>query len=218
MLKVLSHGNLTNNAALRTILAHDTRVTLIGSIDDHLVPMYSSTFSTAYHGSIFRAVFLDGRIHQHDFLARLVAFALRLRNEGWRDHGVMSELSSALMGNFYTGEGHSRVYDEPAVYEYYTCHLHMKLTCSLALRNTLETTSMRNMPLHVEKFKARMSPNPYLLPWSMRGVLEETIRGPLSHELDELREEFARWDPKGPKLKDLKWRMEGWSMAAKPKI
>ena len=103
--------------ALRTILAHDTRVTLIGSIDDHLVPMYSSTFSTAYHGAIYRAVFIDGRIHQNDFLARLVAFALRLRNEGWRDHGVMNELSSALMGNFYTGEGHSRIYDEPAVYE-----------------------------------------------------------------------------------------------------
>jgi hypothetical protein len=103
--------------AMRTILAADTRVTLIGSIDDHLVPMYSSTFSTAYHGAIHRAVFIDGRIHQNDFLARLVAFALRLRNEGWRDHGVMSELSSALMGNFYTGEGHSRIYDEPAVYE-----------------------------------------------------------------------------------------------------
>jgi hypothetical protein len=109
---------VTDSIALRTILAHDTRVTLIGSIDDHLVPMHSSTFSTAYHGAIFRAVFIDGRIHTNDFLARLVAFALRLRNEGWRDHGVLSELSSALMGNFYTGEGHSRIYAEPAVYEY----------------------------------------------------------------------------------------------------
>src|SRR5580704_6556494 len=114
-------GNVSSNntnIALRTILAHDTRVTFIGSIDDHLVPMYSSTFSTAYHGSIYRAVFLDGRIHQNDFLARLVAFALRLRNEGLRDHGLMTELSSPLMGNFYTGEGHSRIYDEPLVYEY----------------------------------------------------------------------------------------------------
>ena len=51
----------------------------------------------------------------------------------------------------------------------------------------------------------------------MRGVLEETIRGPLSYELDLLKEEFAQWDPKGPKLKDLKWRMEGWS-TVKPKI
>ena len=196
-------------------MAHDTRVTLIGSIDDHLVPMYSSTFATAYHGSIYRAVFIDGRIHETDFLARLVAFALCLRNEGRRDHGVMTELSSALMGNFYTGEGHSRIYAEPAVYEYVL--IVSILTPSLALRNTLETTSMMHMPLHIEPFKARTTPNPYLLPWSMRGILEETIRGPLSDELDELKEEFARWDPKGPKLKDLKWRMEGWS-SVRPKI
>jgi hypothetical protein len=103
--------------ALRTILAHDTRVTLIGSIDDHLVPMYSSTFSTASHGAIYRAVFIDGLIQQNDFLARLVAFSLRLRNVGREDHGVITELSSALMGNFYTGAGHSRIYEESAVYE-----------------------------------------------------------------------------------------------------
>ena len=76
---------------------------------------------------------------------------------------------------------------------------------------------MRNMPLHVEPFKPRSTPNPYLLPWSLRGVFEESIRGPLSHELDVLKEEFAKWDPKLPKLKDLKWRMEGWN-SAKPKI
>jgi hypothetical protein len=69
---------------------------------------------------------------------------------------------------------------------------------------------MKHMPLHVEPFKARVTPNPYLLPWAMRGVLEETLRGPLSNELNELNAEFAQWDPKGPKLKDLKWRMEGW--------
>src|SRR5271169_4039961 len=89
---------------------------------------------------------------------------------------------------------------------------------SLALRNTLETSSMKHMPLHVEPFKARTTPNPYLLPWSMRGVLEETIHGHLSHELGQLKGEFAQWDPKGPKLKDLKWRMEGWSTAIKHKI
>jgi hypothetical protein len=87
----------------------------------------------------------------------------------------------------------------------------------LALRNTLETSSLKNMPLHVDSFKARSTPNPYLLPWSLRGVLEETMRGPMNHELEELREEFSKWDPKSPKLKDLKWRIEGWGNL-KPKI
>ena len=76
---------------------------------------------------------------------------------------------------------------------------------------------MKSMPLHIDQFKARNTPNPYLLPWSMRGILEETFRGPLSHEFEGLKEEFARWDPKGPKLKDLKWRMEGLT-TVKPKI
>jgi hypothetical protein len=81
----------------------------------------------------------------------------------------------------------------------------------------LETTSMKDMPLHVEPFRPRTTLNPYLLPWSLRGVLEETIRGPLKHELEELKTEFSLWDPRGPKLKDLKWRMEGWN-TIKPKI
>jgi hypothetical protein len=76
---------------------------------------------------------------------------------------------------------------------------------------------MKNMPLHIEAFKARTTPNPYILPWVMRGLLEETVTGPLRSELEELKEYFAKWDPKNPKWKDLKWRMEGWS-SMKPKI
>jgi hypothetical protein len=89
--------------------------------------------------------------------------------------------------------------------------------CSLALRNTLETSSMKHMPLHVEPFKARITPNPHLLPWAMRGLLEETIAGPLRTEFEELKEYFAKWDPKNPKWKDLKWRLEGFN-AGKAKI
>jgi hypothetical protein len=50
-------------------------------------------------------------------IAHLVGFALKLRNLGVSDHGLIRELSVPLAGSLYTGEGHSRLYDELAIYE-----------------------------------------------------------------------------------------------------
>lgn len=49
-------------------------------------------------------------------LTHLVGFALKLRNLGISDHGLIRELSSSLAGSLYSGEGHSRIYDEDSVY------------------------------------------------------------------------------------------------------
>ena len=49
-------------------------------------------------------------------LSHLVGFALKLRNLGVADHGLIRELSSPLAGSLYKGEGHSRIYDDEAVY------------------------------------------------------------------------------------------------------
>lgn len=53
-------------------------------------------------------------------LSHLVGFALKLRNLGLPDHGLIRELSSPLAGSLYSGEGHSRLYDDEAVYRYVT--------------------------------------------------------------------------------------------------
>jgi hypothetical protein len=50
-------------------------------------------------------------------LSHLVGFALKLRNLGVSDHGLIRELSAPLAGSLYTGEGHSRLYDEEKIYE-----------------------------------------------------------------------------------------------------
>ena len=104
--------------ALRIVISQDARIILIGSLDDHLVPMYSSTFSTIDHPSLYRSLFVDGTLHQTDFLVSLVAFTLRLRNASWSDNNLLEELSPSLMGSFYTGSGHSSIYKEPSIYEY----------------------------------------------------------------------------------------------------
>lgn len=191
----------------------------------------SSTFSTLSHPYIYRAVFVDGRIHAPDFLTHLVGFALKLRNLGLPDHGLIRELSPALAGSLYGGEGHSRVYEDPAIY-------------ALAIQHALETTSLPvapaarpstagsfqgiNIPIIGEKvdkkdrdvYKLRVkeyetsatsaNPNPFFLPWAMRGLLEEEfVKKELGKEVEELLGMFEEWKPTGKMLKDVKFRLEG---------
>jgi hypothetical protein len=181
------------------------------------------------HPYIYRAVFVDGRIHAPDFLIHLVGFTLKLRNLGLPDHGLIHELSPALAGSLYGGEGHSRVYEDPAVY-------------ALAVQHALETTSLPvapkdrpstagsfqgiNIPIVGDKadvkdvYKLRVkdyepsatsvNPNPFFLPWAMRGLLEEDfVKKELGQEVEELLGMFEEWKPTGKQLKDVKFRLEG---------
>ena len=102
--------------ALDICLRHNVRVTFIGSLDDQLVSLESSLHAPLSHPYVSRAVFIDGKVHVPNFLTHLVVFALKLRNLGISDHGLLRELSAPLAGSLVGGDGHSRVYDDPAVY------------------------------------------------------------------------------------------------------
>jgi hypothetical protein len=52
--------------ALEEVLKYGVKVVYVGSIDDQLVSLESSTFSNISHPYIYRAVFVDGRIHAPD--------------------------------------------------------------------------------------------------------------------------------------------------------
>lgn len=103
--------------SLEVCLRHGVRVTFVGSIDDQLVSLESSLHTPLSHPYVARAVFVDGRIHAPNFLTHLVTFALKLRNLGLSDHGLIRELSAPLAGSLVGGEGHSRIYDDPEVYK-----------------------------------------------------------------------------------------------------
>ncbi|TGZ80604.1 hypothetical protein EX30DRAFT_332130 [Ascodesmis nigricans] len=185
-------------AALEKVLKHNhTRICLVGSIDDQLVPLESSVMANISHPYIYRAVFVDGRLHTPDFLSHLVGFALKLRNLGVRDHGLVRELSSPLAGSLYGGEGHSRIYDDGCVYD-------------LGIRHALETDTMQGEPkLLIEPFELPTNANPFFLPWSMRGLLEEpVVRTRLQREGRGLLEMFEEWRPQTKQLRDVKWRLE----------
>lgn len=162
---------------------------------------------------------------QPDFIASLVGFALKLRNLGVPDHGLIRELSPALAGSLVGGDGHSSLYNDLNVY-------------LLALRCTLETTSLtavRNPPVErwglsgntttgksAEKEKGRgdesaavsansttASSNPFFLPWALRGVLEEElVRKELGDECRDLLALFETWRPVSKGLKDVRFRLE----------
>lgn len=54
--------------------------------------------------------------------------------------------------------------------------------------------------------------NPFVLPWAVRGMLEEELvkRDPkLQREVKELVQEFEEWQPTTKVLKDVRWRLEG---------
>ncbi|KAK7509824.1 uncharacterized protein IWZ02DRAFT_435910 [Phyllosticta citriasiana] len=187
--------------ALRVVLNYGVRIVYVGSIDDQLVSLESSTFSNISHPYIYRAVFVDGRIHAPDFITHLAGFVLKLRNLGLPDHGLIRELSPALAGSLYSGEGHSRIYDDPNVY-------------ALAVQHALHTTSLpanTNPSLIVKDYDGvgTVGSNPYFLPWAMRGLLEEDfVRKELSSEVEELLALFESWKPVTKPLKDIRFRLE----------
>jgi hypothetical protein len=50
-------------------------------------------------------------------LSHLVGFALKLRNLGVSDHGLIRDLSAPLAGTLHTGAGYSLLHDDNRVYE-----------------------------------------------------------------------------------------------------
>lgn len=86
-------------------------------------------------------------------------------------------------------------------------------SCSLAIEFALETsTASSNASLQIKRPipSSSSTPNPYILPFSMRGILEEEyVRRELNHETTELLRLFDEWKPATKVLKDVKFRLEG---------
>lgn len=185
--------------AIRTIVAHNAKILFIGSINDQLVPMYSSTCIHLSHPNILRAVYVDGGSDvAPEFISNLVGLSLRLKNVGCSDHGLLREISGSLAGSL-TGNGHSKIYDEPEVYR-------------LAIRHLLETTDPDpEIPVVVDRefsVPHKQAHNPFYLPWSLHGMFTEAAaRTRLRPALHELVSEFRDWNPESKPLKDVKYRL-----------
>ncbi|KAI9493652.1 hypothetical protein BDB00DRAFT_821992 [Zychaea mexicana] len=104
--------------SLGSILNSGVKMVLVGSLQDQVVPLYSAILAGVSHPNILRAVYIDKHVYtDDDFLINLVVFALRLRNAGIPDHGLLIHVSEVLAGSIYAFEGgHSTIYEEVDVY------------------------------------------------------------------------------------------------------
>ncbi|KAL1923806.1 uncharacterized protein VTP21DRAFT_8786 [Calcarisporiella thermophila] len=185
--------------ALDVMLRANIKIVLVGSMQDQVVPLYSAIIHGIDHPAILRAVYIDAHIYQADFLTGLIVFALRLRNNGISDHGLLLHLSEALGGSIYSDQAHSTIYEELEVY-------------SLAVRYLLEgpTPSHHNLGLRAGEFRVRSRNNPFYLPWAMRGIMDDRkILGDdeLRQELERLQAQYEDWQPTG-RLQEVKFRLE----------
>ncbi|SCV01408.1 LAMI_0G11298g1_1 [Lachancea mirantina] len=183
--------------SLRLVIASNVKITFVGSINDQLVPLYSSTCLFAHHPNIFRATFIDKDSRTPAFITKIVETANSLNNLGYDDHGIIKEISSSLAGTL-TGGGHSKIYNEGQVYE-------------LGIKFAMETTNMaQDTPVSYRTYEVdQLGSNPYHLPWCMRGLLFETSTHLGHSHIDELFKAFEDWEPDTKQLKDVKYRLNG---------
>ena len=81
------------------------------------------------------------------------------------------------------------------------------LTGSLAIQFALQTKSEDTTKFHIDE-RPIGSANPFVLPFAMRGMLEEPIvRDELSEEVSKLLRQFDEWTPSLRSLKDVKYRL-----------
>lgn len=94
-------------------------------------------------------------------MSNLVCFALRVRNAGLSDHGLIMQLSEALAGAL-SGSGHSVLYEDPQPY--------LQSIRSFFESDIPEPFRDIAMDPTYERHDGRSSINPYELPvsWSCR--------------------------------------------------
>ncbi|RXK37481.1 hypothetical protein M231_05202 [Tremella mesenterica] len=183
--------------ALSMILENGTRVVLLASLNDQVVPIYGASFSCATHPLLLRALFVDGASYSaEDFMTNLLCFTFMLRNAGIDDQRLIEHLSEATAGSL-TGVGHSSPYEELASY-------------TLAVEYLLLAGPAPNLPpLQVEPFSARDARNDFELPWIMRALVDAPeIIDLFPGELKDLKEGVVSWKPHTKALREIKRRLE----------
>ncbi|KAI9015546.1 hypothetical protein DFJ74DRAFT_609352 [Hyaloraphidium curvatum] len=230
--------------ALEHILSSGVRVVAVGSWFDQVVPLYSALLHRFTHPLLFRAVHISAQDYQPDFLTSLVTFAVRLRNRGIWDHGLLVHLSEVVAGSLISGtQGHSSVYEEPdcyllAVQWLLSNHGIAPRRAGAPDPDSLVWTSQSDAaqsgpppgpygpltvhpppPIHASTGRI----NPFHLPWVMHEILvSPSVAGDegLRRELRGLVEQFRRWAPPDDRKawKELKWRLEALASVPTAKL
>ncbi|KAI0462602.1 hypothetical protein LJB42_004096 [Komagataella kurtzmanii] len=180
--------------SLEILVSHDTKLTFVGSLDDQLVPLFSSTCFHVSHPNIFRSIHVDKTSEHAPFLTNLMKSCMMVRNLGRDDHNLNYEISRYLIGSVGVG-GHCKIFKDLNVY-------------TLGIENALQTTSLTNpKPMAYQEINSKtIINNPYHLPWSFRGFIQQLLE--LKHInsiklVQEIVESYIDWNPSTKNLRDL---------------
>jgi hypothetical protein len=88
------------------------------------------------------------------------------------------------------------------------------------VRFLFETSGpLEKSSLVLDSFQARAIRNDYHIPWSLRGLIEDTrIATLFSSELVELRSAFDHWQPKTTNLREIRRKLEPIRQAPRSSI
>ncbi|WVR07878.1 hypothetical protein IAU60_004921 [Kwoniella sp. DSM 27419] len=175
--------------ALSMVLENEVKVVLLASLNDQVVPIYGSSFCSASHPLLLRALYVDGVSHsQSDFMTQLLCFAFMLRNAGIDDQRLVEHLSEATAGSL------------------------TEISCyALAVDYLFHSgpATQPVPPLGVEPFSARDAKNDFELPWIMRALVDSPeVKDLFPDELAELKEGILAWRPTTKALREIKRRLE----------
>lgn len=180
--------------SLKICYLNGIKVTYVGTINDQLVPLYSSMSLFIGHPNIFRATFIDKKTETPNFLKTLINDGTQLINLGINDRMLIKEISSSLEGTLMGG-GHSTAYQERQVYE-------------LAIKFSLETNILKkNEEIKYKPYK--LETNPFRLPWCMRSLLYDIEKNLGQSETIKLHKEYNEWHPISKQQQQLKYRLTG---------
>lgn len=207
-------------AAFRFILNSGTKVVLVASTDDQVVPLHSALFTAANHPSILRALYIHGAsFPKLDFLTNMLTFCVAVRNAGLPDHNLLGLLSASVAGSLYGGLGHSLCYDEPKTYDLAVQYL-------FQATHPLHEPTTKSDEIHPPKLSvetsalmgnSKLNSNPHLLPWSLRGLFEDSaVRATFGDEIGKVLDDFEQWKPNTKTLKELAFRLEPMRSVPRP--
>ncbi|PJF18753.1 Lecithin:cholesterol/phospholipid:diacylglycerol acyltransferase-like protein [Paramicrosporidium saccamoebae] len=189
------------HAALNKVLSRDVLFCCIASWMDQVVPLHSATLLGFSHPNIWRAVYIDAHNYQPDFLSQLVLSALTMANAsvpGARE--LVAQLGEALAGSLYQSNAHSTLYEDYGVY-----------SAVLRWMYAIPRSQSAMPTLHHAEMVPRLVENPYFLPWTLRGLLNEEglSKSPmLLQDLTKLKELHEEWRPDRKVWKELKLQAE----------
>jgi hypothetical protein len=200
--------------SLDKVLRAGVNITCVASWLDQVVPFYSACLLGFEHPNIWRSVHINADHYRPDFLTKLVATGLKIKNTlpsigEPETHMILAEISEYISGSIYQHVTHSSAYRKMDSYK-------------AALEWMKLGPKTKNIPIqavdHIRHRPLQSTVNPYYLPWLFRGwlnspeLLNNTL---LRDEVIELQRLYKDWKPDSKLLKDFKFKLEPISLLSK---